>query len=594
MTAEDMKHMFSPEHLLRTEISTLLGLMIKADIDYSLPDPAVTQHYMERTEELLEELHRTIAASPLVGVDLQEAVKKGISPFATGDAFREAIFYGGESGYAFQYRDFSVKKYKADNGWLTSHKGFSIEEAREVITALSRFHTDKLTDVMDQMLSSDPNQWSLLPGFSFTVDELSKFSGIKPSIVENVLAGFTLASGERNHGFHFLHDFNIANATPLLRRDAQTYVLFQEYSLSEAFYDSPFYWMCDDAAYLSTAMSHRGQFTEEFSRERLELVFGKNNVHANVDIYESKGKRLGEIDVLVLFGNRAIVLQAKSKRLTLEARKGNDNQLKDDFKKSVQQSYNQARECAELLGKPKLKFVANSREIKVPESVKNIYIFCVVSDNYPALAFQARQFLTVQKSDVIRPPFVMDIFTLDVMTEMLESPLYFLSYVDKRTGYADKIIASHELVLISEHLKRNLWFEDKYDTILLEDDISADLDVAMSVRRDNVAGRRTPEGILTRIAKTSVGRILKEIETRAEPETLDLGFMLLTLGENGGWPRLLILRALPAQWVPRSFAFLAKGGYHERLYMRSYAARFRNEIFAHPSFTRTGPASSRR
>ncbi len=81
MTAEDMKHMFSPEHLLRTEISTLLGLMIKADINYSLPSPAVTQQYMERTEELLEELHRTIAASPLAGLDLQEAVKKGINPF---------------------------------------------------------------------------------------------------------------------------------------------------------------------------------------------------------------------------------------------------------------------------------------------------------------------------------------------------------------------------------------------------------------------------------------------------------------------------------------------------------------------------------
>ena len=46
-----------------------------------------------------------------------------------------------------------------------------------------------------------------------------------------------------------------------------------------------------------------------------------------------KGKKVGEIDVLVIFGDRAIVLQAKSKRLTLEARKGNDNQIKDDFKK---------------------------------------------------------------------------------------------------------------------------------------------------------------------------------------------------------------------------------------------------------------------
>lgn len=30
--------------------------------------------------------------------------------------------------------------------------------------------------------------------------------------------------------------------------------------------------------------------------------------------------------------------------------------------------------------------------------------------------------------------------------------------------------------------------------------------------------------------------------------------------QSGGWPRLLILRALPTQWVPRSFAFSAKGG----------------------------------
>ena len=532
MTADDMKHMFSPEHLVRTEISTLVGLLIKADIDYTLPDPAVTQQYIERTEELLEEMHRAMVASTLDGLSLQEAVKKGINPFAQGNALREAIFYGGESGYSFQYRDFSVKKYAADNSWLTSRRGFSIQEAREVITALSRLHTEKLTDVMEQMQRSHPNQWSLLPGFSFTVDELSKFAGINASIVENVLAAFTLAPGEKNQAFRFLHDFNVANATPLLRTDAQTYVLFQEYSLAEALYDSPFYWMCGDATYLSTAMLHRGQFTEEFSLERLELVFGKHNVHVNVDIYESKGKRLGEIDVLVLFGDRAIILQAKSKRLTLEARKGNDNQLKDDFKKSVQESYGQARECAEFLGNSNLKFVASSQEIKIPKKFKNIYIFCVVADNYPALAFQAHQFLTIQKTDVIRPPFVMDVFTLDVMTEMLESSLYFLSYVDKRTGYADKIIASHELVLLSQHLKRSLWFEDKYDTILLEDDISADLDVAMSVRRDNVPGKRTPEGILTRIANTSVGRILKEIETRADPQTLDLGFMLLTLGEN--------------------------------------------------------------
>ncbi len=68
--------------------------------------------------------------------------------------------------------------------------------------------------------------------------------------------------------------------------------------------------------------------------------------------------------------------------------------------------------------------------------------------------------------------------------------------------------------------------------VMLEDDISADLDVAMSVRRDNIPGKRTPDGILTRLANTALGRILKEIETRADPQTIDFGFMLLTLSEN--------------------------------------------------------------
>jgi hypothetical protein len=45
---------------------------------------------------------------------------------------------------------------------------------------------------------------------------------------------------------------------------------------------------------------------------------------------------------LRLNSNRAIILQAKSKKLTIAARQGNDNRLQDDFKKAVQGAYDQA------------------------------------------------------------------------------------------------------------------------------------------------------------------------------------------------------------------------------------------------------------
>ena len=115
---------------------------------------------------------------------------------------------------------------------------------------------------------------------------------------------------------------------------------------------------------------------------------------------------------------------------------------------------------------------------------------------------------------------------------MLDSPLQLLSYVNRRTKYSDKLLASHELTILSYHLKNNLWLSDKLDMVLLSDEISTDLDVAMLVRRDNVPGKRTPDGILTRLAATTLGHFVKQIEARPDPATIDLGFILLTLSEK--------------------------------------------------------------
>jgi hypothetical protein len=226
-------------------------------------------------------------------------------------------------------------------------------------------------------------------------------------------------------------------------------------------------------------------------------------------------------------------LQAKSKRLTLEARRGNDLQIKDDFKKSIQDSSDQAFRCAGFLeeGQHSLKDAAG-KEILRPASLKRVYVLCLISDHYPALSFQARQFLTCTPTATIPPPFVLDVFALDAMTEMLGSPLHLLSYIDRRTGYSEQLMASHELTILSYHLKQNLWVNDEHDIVLLNDDISTDLDLAMLVRRERIPGKSTPGGILTRFAGTALGRMVKAIEARPDEATIDLGFALLTLAED--------------------------------------------------------------
>ena len=46
MTVDDMLPLFSWDRLIRTEISTLIGLMLKSEIDISLPSLEIMQNYI--------------------------------------------------------------------------------------------------------------------------------------------------------------------------------------------------------------------------------------------------------------------------------------------------------------------------------------------------------------------------------------------------------------------------------------------------------------------------------------------------------------------------------------------------------------------
>ena len=322
LTAKDMAHFHSGSGLIRSEISTLIGLLVRQPVDYGMPTSEVMETYLGHTERLLQELHESLSRVWFKHLRPNELTLDGHDPFSQGEVLREPIFYGGDSAYSFQYRDLAPRKYREDRDWLITNKGFSIEAARDVGHALQRMQSQKLKSTLESLRSMSPERWTMLPAFSFTARELAERARMDFALIERILSAFTLAPGTLNDQFRSLSDFNVTSAYPLLRGDDQQLILFQHYSLVEALYETPFFWMFGDKHYRAEALEHRGCFTEGFSQECLERIFGRSNVYRNVDVFRKKGEKIGEIDVLVLFGNRAIVLQAKSKRLTLEARKG--------------------------------------------------------------------------------------------------------------------------------------------------------------------------------------------------------------------------------------------------------------------------------
>lgn len=530
---ENMEPLYSKERLIRTEISTLIGLMLKKDIDLTPPDHKLFGYLINQTETLLKEIHDSMIILVWNNINLKKLNEENYNPLQYGSAIRESIFYSSESAYRFQYLEIAPKKYEQDEQWFIENKGFSIQDATEVVKAISIIQNSKIRAFMDAPLEAEGKYEFMLDTCIFTIDKVVKSAGLNRQNVTNVIEAFSSPPGNCNQTFSTLSDFNIINAYPIISLSSGKFISFQQYGLAEAIYETPFYWLGNDKNYLNLAMKNRGSFTEVFCSVKLKGVFGQNRVFPNVYLVDSKEQRAAEIDVLVVYGDRAIILQAKSKRLTIEARKGNDNVIRDDFKKSIQDSYDQAFLCSKLLEDNTYKLQdATFKELAIPRTFKEIYIFCVVSDRYPALNSQTREFLKYNTTNTILPPFIMDIFALDVITEMLNTPLRFLSYVNRRVLYHESLMASDELTILSHHLKTNLWVPDKYSLVLLEDDFCSDLDAAMLVRHEGIPGESTPRGVLTKFEGTPFNTIIQEIGAVENSAIISLGFVLLKLGEE--------------------------------------------------------------
>ncbi|MFT2089547.1 NERD domain-containing protein [Paraglaciecola sp. 2405UD69-4] len=527
LTAETLSQQFDKSRLSRTELSSIIGLMCKSNVSLDPLPRDELEECASKIWHLLEELHRSF----LGPIDL--------SNFLTGNAtekssqthfMREAIFYAGEGVYKHQYRDLAQIRYKKDAQWILDNKGFNFDDIAKVFGAIEALQINKVNILVNEAKSLALDNY--LPIFQFNVSELKNICDVEIEQIESIIEAFSSESNEGMDEFNSIDDFNYKNAFPILKLEVDSYVAFQSYSLLESQYESPFFWFNSDNKYKSIASKNRGAFTEDYTAERLSEVFARNNVYTNIDMFDGRNKA-AEIDVLVVFGNTAIVIQAKSKKLTIAARKGNSLQLEEDFKKAVQDAYDQAYLCAKLLSKENVKLKdIDGNIVNLQNDFETIHPICVVSDYYPALAAQAREFLTYTTTEKIKTPYIMDVFLIDLLAEILDTPLFFLDYIRKRADFGDSILSNHELVILSIYLKQNLYFEGKPDLVMLEDDISSDLELAMLARREGEDCPSIPKGMLTIHQGTHIGSIIDDIKCSEEYGLLNLGYHFLSLGEE--------------------------------------------------------------
>lgn len=171
--------------------------------------------------------------------------------------------------------------------------------------------------------------------------------------------------------------------------------------------------------------------------------------------------------------------------------------------------------------------------IEIDTPLTTVYPLTAVSDHFPGLAFQVWNHLDFKPTDKTPAPFVTDIFTLDIITEFLDSPLKILSYLRLHARFYDRMLADHEIVVLGYHLENNLWINEKWDSVYFEPSFCSCIDIAVAARKHGMPGPKTPEGILTWFDGTIFEEIIPEIEGNPTPELIEFGLFLLQFGKAG-------------------------------------------------------------
>ena len=168
-------------------------------------------------------------------------------------------------------------------------------------------------------------------------------------------------------------------------------------------------------------------------------------------------------------------MQAKSKRLTEVARKGDENQLFKDFAQAVQDAYDQGMKSRRALLSPGYRLEdSHGQSIDLPEPIVDAYIVCLTLEPFRAATHMLPGLLDKREEDPF--PLSISMFDLDVMTDFLDDPFEFFYYVRNRVNGSDYFRAASEKALLGFHLDRNLLPMKAYAMMAVPEDWAHRLD----------------------------------------------------------------------------------------------------------------------
>ena len=532
------------ERLSVRELTLAAGLLsMQAFSAADIPDEETWTAQVEQFYSLLQKIHDVVAQpmtdSTLVretarlAADSDESDEPGVRRRAI--EMVEPFFYAGTGAYDFQCLELAVDKYRYDSEWLAKHVGLSIDLMVNAADELRRLRELRFCAYL-RATTHEESCKAALAVFSFTRNDLRQLSDHQ---FDAFIDKFAVTPGAVGHRLTNVGAVNELDFKPIMRLGQNDFFMPVGFNLAEAIYESPFFWMTKDEDYKDQIAENRGNATEEIADRLLSPVFGER-VYRNVTAIDGK-KTLHEIDVLAFAGNRALAIQAKSKRLTVLSRQGDDQQLAKDFSQAIQEAYEQGLVSRRLLLSSEHTLLdSDGNPIDLPGFIEDAYVICLTLDHFPALPSMTNTFL--EKQTGAPYPVAMSVFDLDMLTTYLSDPFEFTHYIDQRIRWTEPVIGSCEASFLASYLKEGLSLPMKVGSALLTESMSGMIDEDFPTTRgrnqllSELLGidslKNTTGELRNRWRNSQFQPVIDLLKSHPDPQATDALFMLFDLRED--------------------------------------------------------------
>jgi hypothetical protein len=506
--------------------------------------------------------------------------------FGKGEMLVEPIFYSGSGAYDFQYLEFLEKKYKYDEKWLAKNKAFGFAKAKKntlLIKSMLEKKSkkvrlfnlrEKIPSIVEEMKKKNPNEdWEKQAKEMSPLMELYQYEKLfsndgkykkhidsdevrkkgwksfyknlielfivrkedfnKDNGVEMILDNFYIVPEKgMNAQFETIGNYNLINSHPIIKLDEERYFVPITFLLFQALYESPFYWMLKDKQYRDQLSENRGRVSEEMVYEFLVNVFGDERTFKALKVKSpetskstKKEKDETDIDVLCVLGSKALCIQVKSKKLTELSRTGDDEKLQEDFKKAIQDAYEQGLVSRQKILKGGAKLMnKEGKQIVLSEEIDEVYLMTITTENYPSLTHQTHVMLDKKEQDPF--PIALTVFDIELLVHYLDDPYDFMYYIRQRVSLMDYFVAEEEMSFLGFHLSQKLWKTPKVDRQMISSSYAQLIDRNYYPFKVGLDVSEEGDVIKQRWKNEKFSDLCSELKSLNKPKIVDILFYL--------------------------------------------------------------------